>query len=104
MTSEERHWINVARVELGSLGKLRDVLDHWKRTGRDIQPISVPDAVEKFMEIKVRERLNAGTMQDISWRQKTFRDAFVSYSRIFFYDLSREPLQYLIGSHFAFHL
>src|SRR5271166_5916824 len=24
--------------------------------------------------------------------------------RIFFYDLSREPLQYLIGSHFTFHL
>ena len=56
------------------------------------------------MEIKVRERLNAGTMQDISWRLKTFRDAFASYSRIFFYDLSREPLQYLIGSHFTFHL
>src|SRR5271166_1035659 len=26
------------------------------------------------------------------------------YRRIFFYDLSREPLQYLIGSHFTFHL
>src|SRR5208283_4727484 len=24
--------------------------------------------------------------------------------RIFFYDLGREPLQYLIGSHFALHL
>ena len=28
----------------------------------------------------------------------------INLKRIFFYDLSREPLQYLIGSHFTFHL
>jgi len=28
----------------------------------------------------------------------------LTINRIFFYDLTREPLQYLIRSHFAFHL
>src|SRR5271166_4781419 len=50
-------------------------------------------------------RSNGGTRT-----QSICRDPFISRrssncsKRIFFYDLSREPLQYLIGSHFTFHV
>ena len=76
VSSEERHWINVARTELGSLDRLRDVLDHWSRTGRGVQPITAKDAAEAFIEDREAEELNPKTMDDIRWRLRRFATAF----------------------------
>src|SRR5260221_10683697 len=46
VTADERYWVTVAKQELGDLSKLRDVLDHWKHTGRGVQPVTTHDAVE----------------------------------------------------------
>jgi hypothetical protein len=36
VTAEERHWINIARAKLGNLAKLGEVLEHWRKTGANI--------------------------------------------------------------------
>jgi hypothetical protein len=76
VTSSERHWINVARTELGSLDKLRDVLDHWARTGAGVQPISTAEAVKQFMAHRFSDKLNPETKRDISWRLQAFAKQF----------------------------
>ena len=76
ISSEERHWINVARNELGDLSKLRAVLDHWTRTGRNVQPISASNAAEQFIAYRTSEKLNPGTVHDITWRLHAFGKAF----------------------------
>ena len=76
VTAEERHWIAVARTELGSLDRIRDVLDHWKRTGSGVRPISASDAATAFTEYRKAARLNPGTKYDIAWRLKAFGTHF----------------------------
>jgi hypothetical protein len=76
ITAEERHWINVARTELGDLSKLRDVLDHWKRSGAGVHPISATDAVEQFIAYRSSDKLNPETRHDISWRLHAFAQKF----------------------------
>jgi hypothetical protein len=76
VTAEERHWINVARTELGSLDKLRDVLDHYRRTGAGVNPLSVTEAVKRFIQHRTADRLNPETRNDITWRLHAFAKAF----------------------------
>jgi len=77
VTAEERHWIAVARTELGSLDALREVLDHWRKTGRGVQPISAKDAVESFIAFRTKQnKLNAATVNDMSWRMRAFGNEF----------------------------
>jgi hypothetical protein len=76
VSSEERHWINVARTELGSLDRLREVLDHWSRTGKGVKPITAHDAAEAFIRDRESENLNPKTLDDIRWRLKRFGKAF----------------------------
>jgi hypothetical protein len=72
VSSEERHWIQVVKTELGSLDKLRDVLDHWARTGRGVQQITATEAVELFIKDQSTAGLNPKTMDDIRWRLRAF--------------------------------
>jgi hypothetical protein len=76
VTAEERHWINVARHELGDLSKLREVLDHWRRTGSGVKPILVRDAVERFKAFRFADKLNTETVRDITWRLSAFSERF----------------------------
>ena len=76
VSSEERHWINVARTELGSLDHLREVLDHWSRTGKGVRPISAHDAAEAFIRDRESENLSPKTMDDIRWRLRRFGKAY----------------------------
>jgi hypothetical protein len=76
VTSEERHWIQVCRHELGDLDRLRDVLDHWRKTGAGVKPILVRDAVAKFKVFRFADKLNPETVRDISWRLSAFSDRF----------------------------
>ena len=76
VTAEERHWITVARTELGSLDKLRDVLDHYRRTGAGVNPLSATEAVERFIQHRTADRLNPETKNDITWRLNAFSKAF----------------------------
>jgi hypothetical protein len=78
VSSEERHWINVARTELGSLDRLRDVLDHWKLTGKDVSPVTAHDAAEAFIKDRESESLNPKTMDDIRWRLRRFGKFFTA--------------------------
>jgi hypothetical protein len=78
VSSEEIHWINVARTELGSLDRLRDVLDHWSRTGKGVKPISAHDAAEAFIRDRESENLNPKTMDDIRWRVRRFGKTYGS--------------------------
>lgn len=75
-SSEERYWIQVAKKELGNLDKLRDVLDHWARTGRGVQEISAFKATELFIADRSTAGLNPKTMDDIRWRIRGFGKAF----------------------------
>ena len=72
VSSEERHWIKVARTELGTLDRLRDVLDHWKLTGKDVSPVTAHDAAEAFIRDRESENLNPKTLDDIRWRLRRF--------------------------------
>lgn len=76
VTAEERHWINVVRNELGSVDKLRQVLDHWHKTGAGVVPISAREATAEFLEWRKADKLNMGTKQDISWRLNAFAEQF----------------------------
>ena len=76
VTAEERHWINVVRNELGSVAKLREVLDHWHRTGAGVTSKTARQAVTEFLAWRMADKLNPGTKQDISWRLNAFADAF----------------------------
>lgn len=76
VSSEERHWINVARTELGSLDRLREVLDHWIRTGKGVKPISAQAASEAFTLDRENENLNPKTLDDIRWRLRRFGKQF----------------------------
>lgn len=79
VTAQERHWIALARNELGSLDTLREVLDHWRKTGRGVQPISATDAVEKFITFRTKQnKLNPATVHDVTWRLRAFGKRFGS--------------------------
>jgi integrase len=72
VTPEERQWVAVLRSELGDLDTLRDVLAHWRRTGRVVQPTAVKGAVERFLAFRKTDKLNPGTASDIEWRLNAF--------------------------------
>jgi hypothetical protein len=76
VTADERHWINVVRQELGNLNKLRQVLDHWSRTGAGVASVSAREAAKEFLEWRKADKLNPGTKLDISWRLNAFADHF----------------------------
>jgi hypothetical protein len=76
VTAEERHWINVVRTELGDLAGLRDVLDHYHRTGAGVRPISAQAAATEYVELRKTDRLNLATQHDISWRLRAFGEFF----------------------------
>jgi len=76
VTSQERHWINVARNELGDLSILPEIIRHWKRTGEKLQPIKTSDAVTEFTEAVKRDYANPRTRNDIIERLQKFSDSF----------------------------
>jgi hypothetical protein len=76
VSGEERHWIQVVKHELGDLAKLREVLDHWRKTGAGVKPILVRDAVERFKAFRFADKLNKETVRDISWRLSAFSERF----------------------------
>jgi NAD(P)-dependent dehydrogenase (short-subunit alcohol dehydrogenase family) len=78
VSAEERHWIQVARTELGNLDALREVLDHWKKTGRGVRPISATDSVESYIQFRESRKLNAATKHDVTWRLRAFAGEFGS--------------------------
>ena len=78
VSSEERHWIQVVKTELGSLDKLRVVLDHWTRTGRGVVPSSATEAAEAFIKDQEGAGLNPKTKDDIRWRLRAFGKDFNS--------------------------
>jgi hypothetical protein len=72
VSSEDRHWINVARTELGDLSILPKVIAHWKKTGDEaIRPTMLLDAIEAFKATK-RKRVGKRTLSDINWRLDDF--------------------------------
>jgi hypothetical protein len=76
VTAEERHWINVARTELGDLSQLRPVLDHWRLTGAGVQVKPAQEAVEDFLAHRLNEKTSIRTRHDISYRCRAFGKAF----------------------------
>ena len=77
VTAEEVHWINIARAKLGSLVKLGEVLEHWRKTGANIKSISARDAVEEFIRWRLASnRLKPRTVEDIRTRLGAFAKYF----------------------------
>jgi site-specific recombinase XerD len=76
VTSEERHWINVARNELGDLSILPEVIRHWKRTGEKLNQIEIKDAVKEFLDSAEKDYPNRRTLNDIKERLEKFKTAF----------------------------
>src|SRR3984957_8555396 len=77
VTPEELHWINIARAKLGSLPKLGEVLEHWRKTGANINSISVRDAVEAFLHWKrASNHLKPRTVSDTRSRLRNFAKYF----------------------------
>jgi hypothetical protein len=55
VTAEDRHYIGLARSELGDLSILPEVLRHWRRTGTGaISAMPVEKAVELFKAIQFK--------------------------------------------------
>ncbi len=78
VTSEERHWINVAKNELGDLSVLPEIIRHWKRTGEKLNQIEVKEAVKEFTTLAEKDYPNHRTLNDIKERLESFRAAFSS--------------------------
>lgn len=78
VTSEERHWINVARNELGDLSILPEIIRHWKRTGEKLNQIEIKDAVKEFLDSAEKDYPNRRTLNDIKERLEKFKAAFAS--------------------------
>lgn len=77
VTAEERHWINIARAKLGNLAKLGEVLEHWRKTGANINSISARDGVEDFLNWKVASNhLKPRTVSDTRSRLRNFGKYF----------------------------
>jgi hypothetical protein len=76
ITAEDRHWINVVRHELGDVAKLREVLDHWHRTGAGVTSITAGKAATEFLAWEMARKLDQETKYDISWRLHAFADHF----------------------------
>jgi site-specific recombinase XerD len=77
VTPEELHWIGIARKALGSLDRLGEVLEHWRKTGANIRQMSAKDGVEAFLEWKFSStKLKPVTMSDIRSRLRTFGKCF----------------------------
>jgi hypothetical protein len=77
VTAEERHWINIARAKLGSLVKLGEVLEHWRRTGANIRPMSAKDAVQEYVKRREASTLIADrTKSDTRHRLGKFVEHF----------------------------
>jgi integrase len=75
-TAEERRWIQFARLQLGDLSKLPEVIRHWQRTGEEaITALTVADAVDRFTALKVKS-VNKRTASDIRSRLGKFADQF----------------------------
>jgi hypothetical protein len=72
VSAEERHWIQVARTELGSLDALREVMDHWKKTGRGVRPISAKDSVESYIKFREARKLKLQAASERSIRPNSF--------------------------------
>jgi hypothetical protein len=60
----------------GATAKLLEILDHWTKTGKDVKPISVNQAVAEFVEYKSAGNLDRGTLSDLSYRLGDFARAF----------------------------
>jgi site-specific recombinase XerD len=77
VTPEELHWINIARNALGSLPKLGEVLEHWRKTGANIHSISARDGVEEFLKWKIASNhLKPRTVSDTRSRLRNFGKYF----------------------------
>ena len=57
---------------------LREVLDHWKKTGRGVRPIGAKDSVEWYIKFTEARKLNAATKHDVTWRLRAFAGEFGS--------------------------
>ena len=69
--------INIARAKLGNLAKLGEVLEHWRKTGANIKPMSARDGVEAFLSWKIASaRLKPTTVSDIRSRLRNFGKYF----------------------------
>ncbi|HZC35846.1 MAG TPA: hypothetical protein VE242_09550 [Chthoniobacterales bacterium] len=55
---------------------MREVLDHWRKTGRDVSIITAHDAAEKLIAYRASDRLNPKTKDDIRWRLRAFAAEF----------------------------
>ena len=59
ITDEERHYISIARTELGDLSKLPQVLQHWRLTGPDsVIKTTVKDAAAKYLNYRATLNLS----------------------------------------------
>jgi integrase len=76
VTAVDKQWIDVLRTELGDLDVLREVLAHWRRTGRTVTPITAKDAVSRYLEFRSKDKMNPATRHDITWRLHAFATAF----------------------------
>jgi integrase len=76
VTAEERHYIGLARSELGDLSILPEVLRHWRRTGTGaITATPVENAVETFKAVQMK-RVGDRTKSDIRYRLDAFATHF----------------------------
>jgi site-specific recombinase XerD len=76
VTAEDRHYINVARTELGDLSQLPEVIRFWKRNGARLVTTATTAAVEEFTTAARKDYVNARTRNDIIERLERFSKHF----------------------------
>ena len=78
VTAEERHYINVARTELGDLSQLPEVIRFWKRNGAGLVTTDTATAVKEFTTAARKDYANARTRNDIIERLERFSKHFAA--------------------------
>jgi integrase len=77
ITAEEHRWVAVLRSELGDdIDQLREVIEFWRKAGRQLKPISASAAVEHFLNFRAGDDLEQATRNDMAGRLHAFATHF----------------------------
>jgi hypothetical protein len=77
VTAEHRHWIGyLQEQQIATFEQLTTAIDHWKRTGQHLKPMSAADAVKTFIQTEEPNYPNRRTWGDITERLAKFAGYF----------------------------
>jgi site-specific recombinase XerD len=76
VTAEERRWLGYWKERVGELSLMPEIVGYWKRTGEQLQPTTVQDAVGSYLTLADADYSNRRTLNDVKERLRHFQAHF----------------------------